>query len=73
MLFLNRSAAMSAPANKTASAFIAALAFAALPMSASLHAADKGDSARDSSKAQASGPSMQMHHSMMKGMKVYAH
>jgi len=55
---------------KTARRLIVALAVAGFPLSSAVHAADKGDHGHEASKKGAmSGPSMEMHRSMMKGMK----
>ena len=53
---------------QTVRVVVAALVLAALPTSGALYAADKSE--HDSSKKGGmSGPSMEMHKSMMKGMK----
>jgi uncharacterized protein (DUF305 family) len=57
-------------ARKTALAVMVAAGLATLPMSFAVYAAEKGNQGHDSSmKGGMSGPSMEMHHSMMKGMK----
>ena len=57
-------------ARKTARAVAAALVIAALSTSSALYAADKSEQGHESSKKGGmSGGSMEMHKSMMKGMK----
>ena len=56
--------------SKTVRRVLAVLVISAFPLSAALHASDKGGPGHDSAKKGGmSGPSMQMHQSMMKGMK----